>query len=310
MRKLASYVKPYLAQILIAIALLFLQANCDLALPDYMSQIVNVGIQQGGVENAIPQAIRQSEMNRALLFVGAADQDWLLSHYTLTTSQSPDYATEVKTYPQLAKEPVYILNKVSSADVSRLDLLMGKALLAVSGIEQAVANPALARQMAAAGGFDLSKLPAGTDVFALLGSQPAAERSRITGLISQKFATMDESTIIQAAASPVQREYAALGVDTNALQTGYMLHTGFIMLLITLLSVTCVILVSLLASRVAAGLARDVRREVFKQVEGFSGVEFDTFSTASLITRSTNDITQIQMVSMLLMRMVVLAISW
>ena len=304
MRKLASYVKPYLGQVLIAIALLFLQANCDLALPDYMSQIVNVGIQQGGVENAIPQAIRQSEMNRALLFVAAADQDWLLSHYTLTISQSPDYATEVKAYPQLAKEPVYILNTVSSADVSRLDLLMGKALLAVSGIEQAVANPALAQQMAAAGGFDLSKLPAGTDVFALLGSQPAAQRSRITGLISQKFAAMDESTIIQAAAGAIQREYTALGVDTAALQTSYMLRTGFIMLLITLLSVACVILVSLLASRVAAGLARDVRRAVFKQVEGFSGVEFDTFSTASLITRSTNDITQIQMVSMLLMRMV------
>jgi ATP-binding cassette subfamily B multidrug efflux pump len=304
MRKLANYVKPYLVQVLIAIALLFVQANCDLALPDYMSQIVNVGIQQGGVESAIPQAIRQSEMNRVLLFVGAADKDWLLSHYTLVTSQSPDYAAEVKSYPLLAREPVYVLNKVSPADVNRLNLLTGKALLAVSGIEQVLANPAQAQKMAGAGGFDLSKIPPGTDVFGLLGSQPEALRMRITDAISQKFTALGESAITQAAAGAIQREYAALGVDTSALQTGYMLRTGVIMLLITLLSVACVILVSLLSSRVAAGLSRDVRRAVFTQVESFSNVEFDRFSTASLITRSTNDITQIQMVSMLLMRMV------
>jgi ATP-binding cassette, subfamily B, multidrug efflux pump len=304
MHQLAKYLKPFLWQVVVAIALLFVQANCDLALPDYMSQIVNVGIQQGGVENAVPQAIRQSEMNRLTLFFSAADGPVVLGAYTLVDRTSPDYARLVNEYPALAQQPVYVLKAISQADIARLNPVMGKALLAVSGVEQMLADPAKAAALGQAFGFDLSKLPPGADVFTLLGSLPAAQRSQITGAISQKFAALGDSMITQSAVAAIQREYRVLGLNTSGVQTSYMLRTGLLMLLVTLLSVACTILVGLLASRVAAGLSRDMRRAVFTRVESFSNVEFDRFSTASLITRSTNDITQIQMVTFIMMRMV------
>ncbi len=305
MLRLAKYFKPYWLLIVLAIGLLFVQANADLALPDYMSQIVNVGIQQNGIERAVPAAIRQSEFDRVKLFLSPDGLAEVQSDYTLVTQDSPDYAKYLKAYPGLAQQPIYVLKAIDRAEADKLNVVMGKALLAVSGIEQALADPAKAQAlMGASGGFDLSKLPPGTDVFTLLGGLPQAQRASISDAINQKVTALGESAITQAAVGAVQREYNALGMDTSSLQTGYMLHTGLLMLLITLLSVTCVILVSLLSSRAAAGISRDLRRGVFTQVESFSSAEFDRFSTASLITRSTNDITQIQMVAILLMRMV------
>jgi len=302
MLRLIKHLRPFLTLILLAIALLFIQANADLALPDYLSRIVNVGIQQGGVESAVPLAIRQSEMSRLYLFVSDAEKADVLAQYRLVDSNSPDYATNLADYPALAEEPVYVLRPgVDKAIIERLNPAMGKALLAVSGIEQAIANPELAASMASRMGFDLSKIPAGMDVFALLAKMPAAQRSQLT---DERFAALGPSMVVQAAVAPIQAEYAALGMDTAGPQTAYILGTGLRMLLISLLSVACSVLVGYLAARTAAGLARDLRRLVFRKVESFSSTEFDRFSTASLITRSTNDITQIQMVVIMLVRMV------
>ncbi len=153
MLRLLKYLKPYLLFILIAIALLFVQANADLALPDYMSKIVNIGIQQGGVENAIPVAIRQTEMNKLTIFMSAADKTRVLSDYTLVDKNSPDYAADVKLYPDLAKEPVYVLNKISSTEITWLNPVMGKSFLIVSGIQQVLADPAKAAAMASSYGL-------------------------------------------------------------------------------------------------------------------------------------------------------------
>ena len=147
MLRLAKYLKPYLLLILGAVVLLFIQANADLALPDYMSNIVDYGIQQGGIVDAVPQAIRQSEMNRLVIFMSAQNKTTVLGDYTLVDQSSPDYATDVKQYPDLAKEPIYVLNNVNQAEITKLNPVMGKALLAVSGIEQAMANPAAAKSM-------------------------------------------------------------------------------------------------------------------------------------------------------------------
>jgi ATP-binding cassette, subfamily B, multidrug efflux pump len=307
MFRLAKYLKPYLLLILIAVALLFVQANADLALPDYMSNIVNYGIQQGGVVNAVPTAIRQSEMNRLLAFMTADNQTAVLADYTLMDKNSADYAAQVKLYPDLAKEPVYVLKSVDQAEITKLDPIMGKSFLVVSGIEQALANPAAAKAMGQAFGFDLSKIPAGVDVFAMLQKLPPATLSKITASIDQKFATLGTSMIVQMSVGAVKTEYAALGMDTSQTQTNYIVHTGMLMLLVTLLSVLCTIAVGYLSARTAAGLARDLRRNVFKKVESFASTEFDKFSTASLITRSTNDVTQIQMVVIMMMRMVIYA---
>ncbi len=305
MIRLAKYAKPFLPGILLAVILLFVQANADLALPDYMSRIVNVGIQQSGVENAIALAMRQSTMERLALFMTAEEEASVRQIYTLVDATSPDYEQLVRDYPALAQEPLYVRQPVDRATVERLNPIMGRAWLVVYGIEQALANPQMAATLFP--GFDLSRLPPGVDVFALLGQMPAAQRAQIRAAIDQRFAAMGDNFIAQAAIAPVRAEYQALGMDLAALQNSYILRTGMNMLLLTLLFVVCVIAVGYLAARVSAGLARDLRRLVFAKVESFSAAEFDRFSTASLITRSTNDITQIQMVAFMLVRMVAYA---
>jgi ATP-binding cassette subfamily B multidrug efflux pump len=307
MIRLAKYLKPYILLILIAVALLFVQANADLALPDYMSKIVNIGIQQGGIENAVPTAIRKSEMEKLIIFMSASEKELVFGDYTLVEKNSTDYEKYIGQYPTLANEAVYILNTVDSTEIDKLNPIMGKAFLVVSGLEQFMADPVKASQMASQMGFDLSKLPPGMDIFSVLRQLPPEMLTQITSKFDEQFVTLGESMIIQAAAAPVKAEYAALGVDAAKKQNDYILHTGIAMLLLTLLSGACTIIVGLLSARTAAGLARDLRRNVFQKVESFSNVEFDKFSTASLITRSTNDITQIQMVVLMIMRMVIYA---
>ena len=307
MLRLAKYLKPYLLLILIAVALLFVQANADLALPDYMSNIVNYGIQQGGVVSAVPIAIRQSEMNRLVAFMSADNKTAVLADYTLVDKNSADYAKNVKLYPVLANESIYVLKNIDKAETTKLDPIMGKALLVVSGIEQALADPAKAQALGQSFGFDLSKIPPGVDVFAMLQKLPPETLAKMTASIDTKFATLGTSMIVQMAAGAVKTEYTALGMNTKTLQSSYIWRIGMLMMLLTLLSGACTIAVGYLAARAAAGLARDLRRNVFERVENFSSAEFDKFSTASLITRSTNDITQIQMVVIMMMRMVIYA---
>ena len=288
-----------------AILLLFAQANFDLALPDYLSRIVNTGIQQGGVENAVPGAIRQSEMNRVLIFVDAAEKDSVLADYTLVDSNSPDYEKYLEEYPALADGPIYVLNDINKAEIDRLNPIMSKALLTVSGIEQVLADPSKAAQMGGAfGNFDLSKLPPGMDVFTMLGQLPAEQLSKITDAVDSRFSALGDSMITQAAVGAVKAEYKALGMDTEKLQNRYIINLGGWMLGLTLLSALSTIIVGYLSARIAAGVARDIRRDTFQKVENFSSTEFEHFSTASLITRTTNDITQIQMVTMIMIRMI------
>ncbi len=290
--------------VVVTIALLFVQANADLALPDYMSRIVNNGIQQGGIENAIPKAIRQSQMERVSLFLAEADKARVLADYTLVKSGSPEAEKYLQEYPALAKESIFLLNSLSSAESDWLNPRLARGLLAVSGIEQMLADPAKAAEAAQSSGFDLSKLPKGTDPFAVLSKLPADQRQKLQDGMEKQFAALGDSMINQAGMRAVKTEYTALGMNTDKLQSDYILQTGGIMLLITLLSVACTIAVGYLSARTAAGSARDMRKAVFEKVESFSNSEFDRFSTASLITRSTNDITQIQMVVIMMMRMV------
>ncbi len=304
MTRILKYLKPYRLSIALAIALLFVQAYADLALPDYMAHIVDIGIQQGGVSNAVPQAIRQSELTRLLLFMSADEQAQVQAAYSPVTRGSADYNHDLAEYPLLATQPIVVLNAQGQREIETLNPVLGRAFIVVSSIEQALANPARAATLSAQLGFDLSRLPAGADVFGALGRLPAAQRALMTTAIHQKFASLGPSLIVQSAAGAVKAEYTALGADTSRLQTGYILQTGELMLLVSLLSGACTIAVGLLASRTAAGLARDLRQLLFQKVESFSNTEFDRFSTASLITRSTNDITQIQLVVIMMVRMV------
>lgn len=304
MIRLLKYLKPYALLILTAIGLLFVQANADLALPDYMSKIVNNGIQQGGVENAVPLAIRQSAMDRLLLFLGSDEQELVKNRYTLIDDASADYEEYLARYPALADGPVYVRNDIDAAQIRELSPILGKGLLAKTAVEQMLSDPERAAAMSQALGFDLSKIPPGMDLFTILAQLPASQRSAIADAVSEQFASLGESMINQMAVGAVKAEYDALGMDTESLQTDYIIRTGLSMLLLTLLSGVCILAVGFLSARTAAGFARDVRRNVFRQVEGFSSTEFNKFSTASLITRTTNDVTQIQLVVIMMMRMV------
>ncbi|NMC47308.1 MAG: ABC transporter ATP-binding protein [Chloroflexi bacterium] len=307
MLRLLKYFKPYILLILITIAVLYVQAQANLALPDYMSDIINVGIQQGGVEDAVPLAIRQSEMDKLMLFMSEEDKTTVMADYALIDSASPDFETYLAEYPALANEAVYVLTDSDKTEIEKLNPIMGKALLTVSTIDQVIADPAKASAMPQTGGFDLSRLPAGSDIYALLSSLPQAQLTQITSAIDQQFASMSDSMIVQSAAATVRAEYAALGVDLSKLQTNYIVRIGGLMLLVTLLAGVTAIVVGYLASRIAAGVARNVRRDTFKKVESFSKAEFDKFSTASLITRTTNDVTQVQAAVMMLIRMAIYA---
>jgi ATP-binding cassette, subfamily B, multidrug efflux pump len=312
MIKLAKYLKPFIFFILISIVLLFAQAMADLTLPDYMSNIVNNGIQQGGIVNAVPKAIRQSEMDKLTIFMGAEDKASVIGDYDLIDKTSPDYSKYLKDYPQLEKEPVYILGKISAGETNRINPIIGKAFLIVSGIEQMIKDPAKA---SASGsklgldkmGFDLSKIPAGVtpeQIFAMLAKLPAEQLSKIKDATDTQFDALGTKMITQSAVGAVKAEYAALGLNTANIQNNYIVRTGLLMLLLSLASAACTIAVGYFSARVAAGLAKNLRRKVFTKVENFSNAEFDKFSTASLITRSTNDITQIQMLIIILIRIV------
>jgi ATP-binding cassette subfamily B protein len=304
MLRLIRYTKPYLILILLNIALLFVQANADLALPDYLSRIVNNGIQQGGVENAVPLAIRQSQMERVLIF--ADDQTLITASYTLVDQSSADYAQVVEQYPVLSEEPVYVRKELDQDQIDALNTEIGRAILVVATLEQAMADPQKAAALSQGSPYDLSQLPAGTDLFGLLRQMPA-QLAQMKQVVNEKFSTLGDSMINQMAVAAVKAEYEALGMDLGKLQSSYILRTGGMMLLISLLGGACTIATGYLAGRTAAGMARDIRRDVFKKVESFSSTEFDKFSTASLITRSTNDVTQVQMVTFMILRMVFFA---
>jgi ATP-binding cassette subfamily B multidrug efflux pump len=285
------------------IILLFIQAMLDLTLPDLLSQIVNTGVQASGVETALMTAMRQETMERITLFMTAEDASLVRNAYTLVDSGSPEYDRDLETYPLLAQEPIYVLKDIGQEEGEQLAPLLARSLLVVSFLEQAMANPEMAAQMAG-GAFDLSQIPPGTDLFTAIGGFPAAQRQQLTAVINERFAALGETIVNSSAVSQVKAEYETLMVDMAQLQTLYVLRVGAIMLLVTLGSVVCVIAVGYLSAKVAAGTGRDLRSDEFAKVESFSGAEFDKFPTASLITRTTNDITQMQMVTMIVIRLV------
>ncbi|NLL05829.1 MAG: ABC transporter ATP-binding protein [Clostridiaceae bacterium] len=284
MHKLTKYLKPFTGLILLAIVFLFGQAMADLALPDYMSKIVNIGIQNGGIENAVPEAVRASQMEKILMFVGEKDRPKVVENYKLIDKSNTDYPTYVKKYPVLDKEPVYVLKE--NAEIEKLNLVMGKAFVAVSEVEKI-------KEEVKYGELEINEQNITKEQF--------TEKNK--GM-NDLIAIMDEDTVVQYAINSVKMEYKALGMNVDQIQNRYIVNIGVSMLLVSLLSAICVVFVGYLSSRTGAGLARNLRRDVFTKVESFSNTELDKFSTSSLITRTTNDINHVQMLVMMMIRMV------
>ena len=303
MLRLIKYLKPYIWYILLAVVLLFVMANADLALPDYLSRIVNVGIQQSGIETALPQAARQESMDKYFIFMSVGEKDLVQASYTLIDSSSADYDVYLSEYPELANQPVYVLNDLEQATTDQLLPIMRKSIAIVTGITQMIESPETAVDMGGSLPFDLTQIPAGMDVFSMLAMAPQEQRSQIAAQIDEALSAVGETMLEQIAVTGVKTEYQGLGMDLAQFQNNYILRVGGMMLLVSLLAGACTVSVGFLASKTSAGFARDVRQGVFRKVESFSSTEFDSFSTASLITRSTNDVTQVQTVIFMLIRM-------
>ncbi len=307
MRRLIKYLKPYTLLILISTIFLFIQANANLALPDYLSRIVNNGIQQNGVENAVPMAIRQTELDKLLIFIDSEDAELVLEAYRLIKPGTTDADNYIEDYPILSDEAIYILDDIDQSQTETLNPVLGKALVAVTGIQQMVDDPSATTMLGGDFAFDPSGIPAGMDIFQALGMMPEAQRAELTEKMDEVFTSLGESMVNQMAVGAVKAEYEALGMDSGAIQRNYILRTGGTMLIISLIGGISTIATGYFSSKTAAGAAREIRKDVFKKVESFTSAEFNKFSTASLITRSTNDITQVQTVIFMMMRMVLFA---
>ena len=304
MLRIRKYLKPYTLMLAVTIILLFTQAMLDLALPDYLAQIVNTGVQLGGIETAVSEAVRQERLDQLLLFMSDEDEDAVREAYTLIQTGSTAAADYIETYPVLADQSIYVLNDLNQDEIDQINAPLARSWVIVSGMEQAMANPEAAAQMfGGSGEFDLSRIPPGTDIFALIARLPADQLAQLGDAVTERLDALGESFVNQTAVAGVKAEYAALGRDVTSLQTRYILRTGAIMLVITLLSALCTIAVGYLAAKIAAGSGRDLRSDVFKKVESFSSAEFDQFPTASLITRNTNDIMQLQMMTVITVRL-------
>ena len=303
MVRIRKYLLPYKYMLAACVILLFTQAMLDLTLPDLLSRIVNTGIQASGIEDAAMSAMRQQTMERITLFMSDEDESLVREAYELVDSRSADYLNLVDTYPQLLNEPIYILRDIDDETKGQIVKPIARSLMAMSAIEQAMVDPQAA-PFADGGAFDFARIPPGADIFQLLSGLPAVQRQQLAQQLNQQFETLGDKLISQTAVLQVKKEYEALGVDLAGLQSSYIWRTGAIMLLVTLASAVCTISVAYLSAKIAAGSGRDLRSAVFTKVENFSGVEFDQFPTASLITRNTNDITQMQMVTMFIIRLV------
>ena len=297
MRKLFQFLKPYAPRVLLILCVLIVQAYCDLSLPTYTSNIVNVGIQQSGIDEEIPENISEEEMNRLLLFVSEDDRQDIQDAYE-KSSESFDYDGEVLTLKDSVK-----------SDNEKLDALteeMKLPMMLTAGFEN---GSDTTKQMEGQLKEQMSQVPGieKMSVFDIFGMMDDTQRAAIVDKITKQMDKMPDSILDQAAISYVKSTYEQIGLDTGHMSTVYILKTGAKMLGLAALGMAASILACLMASRVGAKVGRGLRRDTFRKVIGFSNAEFDKFSSASLITRSTNDIQQIQLLTVMILRMVLYA---
>lgn len=280
MFKLFKYLKRYVGLIVGIVVLLFLQAFCDLSLPDYTARIVNVGIQQQGIEDGVPDQIRITSLNRLKLFMTEEEQAVVDSFYT----EDGDVCRR---------------GDVTEEEREELDQIFSPAMMIAS--ELASDNETTAALKENMG------LPADADLLAALEQAPGETLAQMQAGIEDTVNGLPESIVSQAAVAYVRAEYEALGLDVDGIQMRYLAVSGGKMLGLAFLGVMAAITITFLSARVAAAMGHDLRNMVYRKVIGFSSGEFHRFSTASLITRSTNDIQQIQLVMAMMFRIVLYA---
>ena len=295
MKNLFKYAASYWKAMIAIILILFVQAYCDLSLPAYTSDIVNVGIQQGGIEDEIPEQIAREEMDKLLLFVSEEDGQKVMDAYEEDTESYEKDAYVLKESVSGDEEQMKELQ-----DILKLPMMMTAGFESGSDMTKEVESQLK------------SSLPDGTvsedtTIFDIMKMLPGEQRTVMVEKMGEQMDDLPDTILDQAAVSYCKSVYQDLGMDMEKIQTGYLVKTGGMMLALAFLGMAASVLVGFLASRVGASAGRDLRGRVFHKVVGFSNHEFNQFSTASLITRSTNDIQQIQMLIVMLLRMVLYA---
>ena len=323
MKNLFKYAASYWKAMIAIVLILVVQAYCDLSLPAYTSDIVNVGIQQGGIEDEIPRQIATEEMEKLLLFVSEDDQQTVMDAYT---EDNTSYKKEAYVLKDSVAEEENTMENLK--DILQIPMMMTSGIESGSDTTKQMEDK-LKEQMSQ--GMAQS-MPQGADrtmpegmpqgesqaesqavslddmsMFDLLKMLPAEQRATMVEKIEEQMSEMPDTILDQAAVSFCRSAYKDLGMDMDQTQIHYLLKTGGQMAALALLGMAASIMVAFLASRVGASAGRDLRSGVFHKVVGFSNNEFNHFSTASLITRSTNDIQQIQMLIVMLLRMVLYA---
>lgn len=287
MLKALKYLKPFWKSVIAVIFLIFAQVQLELALPDYMSNIVTNGIQYNGITSPVPEALSTSTYEHMEYFMSDEDITTFENSYKLIEKGNSSYTTK---YPLNETEDIYILNADKDAS---LKAIVEKPLF----ITQLLNDPDLLQKM---------NITSADDLYSAISNSPQMKDS-ILSKVDESLSGYTSENIEAASIMALKSEYASLGVSISSLQNAYIMREGFIMLLISLAGSLCAMVASYLSSRAATGACKNMRDDVFKKVESFSSDEFSRFSTASLITRTTNDIQQIQNVINMILRIVLFA---
>ena len=310
MLKVLKNLKNSFWSVVLIILLLIVQAQADLRLPDYTSKIVNVGIQSGGIETAVPEVISKEDMENILMF--SEEDDKITENYTLI-GENPSKEQEKVLENYLGKdysiEPdtIYVLNDIDSSKEDELSSIMASPLMELATVTSEDTASKIKENMMANVPEEQKAVIENMSILDIIKSMPEEQRTAVLSEFTKQIDEMQDSIKEQAAVTEIKNIYKDLGIDTDKLQNNYILFTGLQMLGVALISMVSAITIMLLSARVAAKLGKTLREKVFKKVLSFSTGELNRFSTASLITRSTNDIQQIQMLIAILFRVVVYA---
>lgn len=315
MLKVLSNLKKSFWSVVIIVILLCIQATTDLALPDYTSKIVNIGIQAGGIQTAVPDIIAKEDMDHLVIFAKPEEKDTILDHYTLIGKDKTKQEEKV-IHQYLGKEKeiqentIYALKEVQPEEKEELAHLISTPLIIVSALEKEETANQIKEQLIVhtpnLTQVQKQAIPS-QNIMELLKNMPEEQKDQILSEFIHKIDARQDSIKEQVAVSGVKQVYKKLGVNTDKIQNSYIFMAGMQMLVVAAITMVSAVSIMLLSSKVAAKLGKTLRDKVFKKVISFSNKELSEFSTASLITRSTNDIQQIQQLITMLFRVIVYA---
>ena len=310
MLRVLKNLKNSFISVVFIVLLLFVQAQADLKLPDYTSKIVNTGIQAGGIETAVPEIISKDDLETVLMFT--ENKEDITNNYTLVGTELTEHEQKiVNKYigkdKTVEAESAYILKDINKEEKEELASKLATPLLEVSTISNEETANQIKSQMTANMPEQQKAYIQDKGIKEILSMMPDEQKNTLIEQFTSKINEMSDSIKSQAAVSSVKQIYKNVGVDTDKIQNSYIIMAGFQMLGVALVSMISAIIIMLLSARVAAKLSKTLREKVFAKVLSFSNEELNGFSTASLITRSTNDIQQIQQLMTMLFRVVVYA---